>query len=195
MSKLETRQNALQGAQRLQDAPEASVARFMCGLMAGTLAKLATHPLDVAKKRFQVCCHSSLETSRGAASLRSLRLMVNCTYHLLNHFGDSVMQKDLKIRAILICDDQSYLYLSGLQVAGLQRSAAYGERIPVSVIESLPRCIMQIYSREGLRGLYKGASLSIVKAAPASAITLTVYEFLAIHFIEYLHNRERTAVH
>lgn len=45
---------SVQGAKRLQDAPEASVARFMCGLMAGTLAKLATHPLDVAKKRFQV---------------------------------------------------------------------------------------------------------------------------------------------
>ena len=82
-----------------------------------------------------------------------------------------------------------------MQVAGLQRSAAYGETIPVSVIESLPRCIMQIYAREGFRGLYKGASLSIVKAAPASAITLTVYEFLAIHFIEMLHRRERTELH
>ena len=28
--------------------------RFMCGLLAGTLAKLTTHPLDVAKKRFQI---------------------------------------------------------------------------------------------------------------------------------------------
>lgn len=26
----------------------------MCGLLAGTLAKLGTHPLDVAKKRYQV---------------------------------------------------------------------------------------------------------------------------------------------
>ena len=34
--------------------------RFLCGLAAGTIAKLGTHPLDVAKKRFQVsfvpCC-------------------------------------------------------------------------------------------------------------------------------------------
>ena len=29
-------------------------ARFLCGLAAGTLAKLGTHPLDLAKKRFQV---------------------------------------------------------------------------------------------------------------------------------------------
>ena len=39
----------------MQDLPEASAARFACGLIAGMTAKLATHPLDVAKKRFQVC--------------------------------------------------------------------------------------------------------------------------------------------
>ena len=31
-----------------------SFERFICGLCAGTLAKLTTHPLDVAKKRFQI---------------------------------------------------------------------------------------------------------------------------------------------
>lgn len=31
-----------------------SLQAFFCGLAAGTLAKLGTHPLDVAKKRFQV---------------------------------------------------------------------------------------------------------------------------------------------
>ena len=44
----------LQGPEKLEDAPEASFARFVCGLLAGTVAKLATHPLDVAKKRYQV---------------------------------------------------------------------------------------------------------------------------------------------
>lgn len=29
-------------------------ARFACGLAAGTLAKLVTNPLDVAKKRYQI---------------------------------------------------------------------------------------------------------------------------------------------
>lgn len=33
--------------------------RFLCGLAAGMVAKLGTHPLDVAKKRFQVC-HAGL---------------------------------------------------------------------------------------------------------------------------------------
>lgn len=70
-----------------------------------------------------------------------------------------------------------------LQIAGLQRSAAYGERIPLTMVKSLPACLGDIYRREGMRGLYKGASLSIVKAAPASAITLTVYEFVAARLL------------
>jgi solute carrier family 25 thiamine pyrophosphate transporter 19 len=36
------------------DDPPTSVQAFVCGLAAGMLAKLGTHPLDVAKKRFQV---------------------------------------------------------------------------------------------------------------------------------------------
>eukprot|EP00192_Tetraselmis_astigmatica_P010834 CAMPEP_0117693932 /NCGR_PEP_ID=MMETSP0804-20121206/27163_1 /TAXON_ID=1074897 /ORGANISM="Tetraselmis astigmatica, Strain CCMP880" /LENGTH=345 /DNA_ID=CAMNT_0005507557 /DNA_START=307 /DNA_END=1346 /DNA_ORIENTATION=+ len=31
-----------------------AVQQFLCGLLAGTCAKLSTHPLDVAKKRFQI---------------------------------------------------------------------------------------------------------------------------------------------
>lgn len=39
----------------LQDSDgHSSFERFVCGLCAGTVAKLTTHPLDVAKKRFQV---------------------------------------------------------------------------------------------------------------------------------------------
>ena len=38
---------------RADEAPS-SMQAFVCGLAAGMLAKLGTHPLDVAKKRFQV---------------------------------------------------------------------------------------------------------------------------------------------
>ena len=36
------------------DEAPSSMQAFVCGLAAGMLAKLGTHPLDVAKKRFQV---------------------------------------------------------------------------------------------------------------------------------------------
>lgn len=77
-----------------------------------------------------------------------------------------------------------------MQVAGLQRSAAYGERIPATIVTSLSACLAQIYRREGLRGLYKGATLSIVKAAPASGVTLTVYEFVSARLIALAAERQ-----
>ncbi len=46
---------------------DARIANFVCGLLAGLCAKLVTHPMDVAKKRYQV-----------AGLQRSLRC-VRCT--------------------------------------------------------------------------------------------------------------------
>ena len=63
-----------------------------------------------------------------------------------------------------------------MQVAGLQRSLAYGARVELGSMTSLPAALRSIYAREGLRGLYKGAGPSLIKAAPAAAITFTVYE-------------------
>eukprot|EP00898_Chlorokybus_atmophyticus_P003660 jgi/Chlat1/4295/Chrsp29S04559 len=89
---------------------------FCCALVSGTLAKLAVHPLDVAKKRFQV--------------------------------------------------------------AGLARSARYGAVVERDMYRNVLDCITTIYAKEGLGGLYKGAVPSLIKAAPAAAITLTVYEMI-----------------
>ena len=49
-------------------------------------------------------------------------------------------------------------------------------------MSSLQTVLVQIYRKEGIKGLYKGSSLSILKAAPAAAITFAAYEF----FIGYL---------
>ncbi|KAK9817908.1 hypothetical protein WJX72_004133 [[Myrmecia] bisecta] len=110
---------------------------FLCGLAAGTIAKLGTHPLDVCKKRFQV--------------------------------------------------------------AGLQRSIKYGARVPPSVVKSLPQCLRQIYTHEGVRGLYKGALPSIIKAAPMAAITFTTYEFLIgylmAHFADKGQHKQSRPLH
>lgn len=88
---------------------------FLCGLAAGTLSKLGTHPLDVVKKRFQV--------------------------------------------------------------AGLQRSTRYGERVTLSTAASLQRCIQEIARKEGLAGFYKGTLPSLLKAAPSAAVTFACYDF------------------
>ncbi|KAF6251378.1 mitochondrial substrate carrier [Scenedesmus sp. NREL 46B-D3] len=90
---------------------------FLCGLSAGLIAKLGSHPLDVAKKRYQV--------------------------------------------------------------AGLPRSLRYGARVESRLaVMPLLACLGEIKAKEGLAGLWKGSVPSIVKAAPAAAITFTAYEAL-----------------
>jgi solute carrier family 25 thiamine pyrophosphate transporter 19 len=37
-------------------------------------------------------------------------------------------------------------------------------------------CLANIYHKEGVAGLWKGSVPSIVKAAPAAAVTFTAYE-------------------
>ncbi len=66
------------------------------------------------------------------------------------------------------------------QVAGLKRSAVYGAIVPAQYAKSLPRALVQIWEKEGLRGIYKGVVPSILKAAPQAAVTLTAYHFLLV---------------
>jgi len=40
-------------------------------------------------------------------------------------------------------------------------------------------CVGSIASREGVRGFYKGFSANIVRVAPQSALTLSIYEAIA----------------
>lgn len=64
------------------------------------------------------------------------------------------------------------------QVAGLERSVSYGKRIPLSSSRSLVSCLHEIARHEGIGGFYKGALPSVLKAAPAAAITLACYDMV-----------------
>jgi solute carrier family 25 thiamine pyrophosphate transporter 19 len=115
-----TSQNSSSSSSRTssgQRVKPTQVQSFTCGLIAGLIAKLVSHPLDVAKKRYQV--------------------------------------------------------------AGLPRSLKYGARIDQQLaVKPLFSCLAEIYSAEGIRGLWKGSIPSIIKAAPAAAVTFTAYEVL-----------------
>ncbi|KAL8481567.1 hypothetical protein ACS0TY_027903 [Phlomoides rotata] len=88
---------------------------FICGLAAGTCAKVVCHPLDVVKKRFQI--------------------------------------------------------------EGLQRDPRYGARVQHDAYRNMNDALRQILRSEGWAGLYKGIVPSVVKAAPAGAVTFVAYEF------------------
>ena len=63
-----------------------------------------------------------------------------------------------------------------MQVAGLQRSQRSGASVSTELVKSPPGCLPNIYRTEGVRGLYKGALPSIMKSAPAAAVTFATYE-------------------
>lgn len=61
-------------------------------------------------------------------------------------------------------------------MAGLQRSQRYGASVTTELVRTLPGCLSHIWRTEGVRGLYKGALPSIMKSAPAAAVTFATYE-------------------
>ncbi|KAL6519839.1 hypothetical protein OROMI_032733 [Orobanche minor] len=63
------------------------------------------------------------------------------------------------------------------QVEGLQRDPRYGARVEHHAYRNMYDGLRQIMHAEGLAGLYKGIVPSIIKAAPAGAVTFVAYEF------------------
>ncbi|ORY08182.1 mitochondrial deoxynucleotide carrier [Clohesyomyces aquaticus] len=61
-----------------------------------------------------------------------------------------------------------------LQVQGPMRSRYVHRNIPLH--SGVGRTLLQIWGNEGRRGLYRGLTVSLLKAAPASAVTMWTYE-------------------
>ncbi|KAG6394789.1 hypothetical protein SASPL_145379 [Salvia splendens] len=63
------------------------------------------------------------------------------------------------------------------QVQGLQRDRRYGARVGPRAYQNIHDAIVQILRSEGSAGLYKGIVPSVVKAAPATAVTFVAFEY------------------
>ena len=59
----------------------------------------------------------------------------------------------------------------------MQRDVRYGARVEQGAYKSMYDALMRILQAEGWGGLYKGIVPSIVKAAPAGAVTFVAYEY------------------
>ncbi|KAG8372956.1 hypothetical protein BUALT_Bualt12G0121000 [Buddleja alternifolia] len=68
------------------------------------------------------------------------------------------------------------------QIEGLQRDLRYGARVERKAYRNMYDAVRQILHAEGWAGLYKGIVPSIVKAAPAGAVTFVAYEFTSNWF-------------
>ncbi|XP_076892688.1 mitochondrial thiamine diphosphate carrier 2-like [Bidens hawaiensis] len=63
------------------------------------------------------------------------------------------------------------------QIEGLQRHPRYGARVETRAYRNMYDALKRIAQTEGWAGLYKGIVPSIVKAAPAGAVTFVAYEY------------------
>lgn len=59
----------------------------------------------------------------------------------------------------------------------MQRHPRYGARVEVKAYRNMYDALSRIMRTEGWAGLYKGIVPSIVKAAPAGAVTFVAYEY------------------
>ncbi|KAL7789437.1 mitochondrial carrier [Trichoderma ceciliae] len=186
---------------RLPDSAET----FVAGAVSGAAATGATYPLDLLRTRFAAQGRHRIYSSlRGAvwdiqrdegfrgffrglgpalaqiipfmgiffASYEGLRLQLS-PLHLPWGGGDAtagMVASVIAKTAVFPLD----LVRKRIQVQGPTRSKYVYNDIPVYT--SAGRALRVIFQTEGLRGLYKGLPISLVKAAPASAITLWTYE-------------------
>ncbi|KAL5087282.1 mitochondrial thiamine pyrophosphate transporter [Trichoderma cf. simile WF8] len=186
---------------RMPDSAET----FVAGAVSGAAATGATYPLDLLRTRFAAQGrHRVYSSLRGAlwdiyrdegpkgffrglgpalgqiipfmgiffASYEGLRLQLG-HLHLPWGSGDAtagIIASVVAKTAVFPLD----LVRKRIQVQGPTRSKYVYKDIPIYT--SAVRGIQSIYRTEGLRGLYKGLPISLVKAAPSSAITLWTYE-------------------
>lgn len=193
----------------------ASVESFISGAGAGAIATTATYPLDLLRTRFAAQgtdrVYESLRASlrdiardegpkgffRGLnaaigqvvpymglffASYEAIRMEIG-TMNFPFGSGDAtagVLASVFSKTAVFPLD----LVRKRLQVQGPTRSRYIHRNIPE--YRGVYRTLEQILAKEGIRGLYRGLTVSLIKAAPASAVTMWTYE-TTLHFL--MHGR------
>lgn len=182
-----------------------SVETFLAGAMSGTAATGVTYPLDLLRTRFAAQGRNRVYHSlRGAirdikrdegfkgffrglgpalaqigpfmgiffASYEGLRLHLS---PLDLPWGSG--EASAGILASIVAKTTVFpldLVRKRIQVQGPTRTKYGNGDIPEYT--SAARAIKTIFRTEGFRGLYKGLPISLLKAAPASAVTLWTYE-------------------
>lgn len=193
-----------------------SAESFVSGAAAGAVATTVTYPLDLLRTRFaaqgQVRVYESIFGSVRDISKRegNLGFFRGCSaangqiipymglffssYEMFHQLlggatlpfssGDAVagvLASVLSKTAVFPLD----LVRKRLQVQGPTRSKYVHSNIPE--YKGVLRSLIAINRREGYRGMYRGLTVSLMKTAPASAITMYVYE-RTLHLM--MHDRQ-----
>jgi len=74
-----------------------------------------------------------------------------------------------------------------LQVQGPTREKYVHRDIPI-YSQGIMHCMKEIIRQEGIRGLYKGLGVALLKSGPSAAVTLCVFDG-SLRAWEWIHNR------
>lgn len=195
-----------QALARLPRRLPASAESFVSGAFAGAAATAITYPLDLLRTRFAAQGNERIYTSllssirdiarhegptgffRGCSAAiaqivpymglffttyEALRPPLSRIDHLPFGSGDAlagIVASVLAKTGVFPLD----LVRKRLQVQGPHRARYVHTNIPE--YSGVLRTMVEIAQTQGVRGLYRGLTVSLFKAAPASAVTMWTYE-------------------
>jgi solute carrier family 25 phosphate transporter 23/24/25/41 len=170
--------------------------RFMAGAGAGLISQIAIYPLEVLKTRLGVeSQHKSV---------------IGCIRHVVQQGGIAGLYRGLPASCVgivpycgidltayaLLKDAYAKRFSTDAPVAAMlgfgivSSSCAQAVVYPLAVAKTrlqlqthkigMVRCVTQIVRQEGVRGLYKGLFVNILKVAPAAGISYVVYDTLRV---------------
>jgi len=178
---------------------------FVGGALAGSVATVATYPFDVIRTLLASQGHPKvyknvLDAAMGLVRERGVAkgLYAGCAVTLAEIVPASAVQfgsyATLKksFPDVFGTNDFACGFAAGsiarlvvhpldvvkkrFQVAGFSRSLSYGQRVDANAYKNLFAAVRTIARTEGVAGFYKGLTPSLIKSAPASAITFAVFE-------------------
>ncbi|CAG9938388.1 unnamed protein product [Clonostachys rosea f. rosea IK726] len=129
------------------------------GAIAGLISRFIIAPLDVVKIRLQLQPHSLTDPLEPLRDAPAYRGAVATVKHILKHEG-----------------------ITGLWKGNVPAEIMYGPTRMRYVYGNIPeyksarKALVTIVRTEGFRGLFKGLPISLIKSAPASAVTVWTYE-------------------
>ena len=178
---------------------------FIGGALAGSVATVATYPFDVIRTLLASQGHPKvyggvLDAAAGVARergvARGLYAGVSVTLAeivpasavqfgsyaaLKTRFPDTFGENDFACGfaagtiARLVIHPLDVVK-KRFQVAGFSRNLAYGARVDAHAYRNFFAAVSTIAQKEGALGFYKGLAPSLIKSAPASAVTFSVFE-------------------
>lgn len=187
-------------AARLPDAAES----FVAGAAAGAAATACTYPLDLLRTRFAAQGHDDrvyrnlraavVQMHRAEGPHGFFRGLGPALAQVIPYMGiffaayetlrgplgrelggGDALAGMMASVAAKTCTFPLDLVRKRIQVQGPTRGRYVHKNIP-EYSRGAARALQTILATEGLRGLYRGLTVSLLKAAPASAVTMWTYE-------------------